>query len=165
MNTMAFTQKYGIVKLFEKMPEGTEFSSDKWPLHSTVADVFAVNWDTPTLTEKLARGIGNCVIATSIAENDRYFGDNGEIQVTLLQKTDSLVKLHHDVVGLLEEGGWTPNDPQFAKESFLPHATVQPHARLNEGDEVTFDTLSIVDFYPNEDPYMRRIIKTIPIGQ
>ena len=162
---MAFTQKYGIIQLFEKIPEGTEFSSDKWPLHSTVVDVFAVNWDTSTLTEKLVRGLGNCVIAASTAEDDRYFGDSGEVKVTLLQKTDSLARLHYDVVGLLEEGKWAPNDPQFAKDGFLPHTTVQKHARLHQGDEVTFDTLSLVDFYPNEDAYMRRIIKTIPIGQ
>ena len=87
------------------------------------------------------------------------------MQVVLLQKTDSLVKLHYDVIELLEQGGWKPNDPQFAKEGFLPHSTVQPHARLNKGDEVTFNALSIIDMFPNEDPYQRKILETIKIGE
>jgi hypothetical protein len=57
---------------------------------------------------------------------------------------------------MFEQGGWKPNDPQFAKEGFLPHSTVQPHGRLNKGDEVTFSALSIIDMFPNEDPYQRK---------
>lgn len=156
-----FTQKYAIIQLFEDMPVGTEFPSSNWPLHSTIADTFAIDWDEPTVVEKLTELLKNHPQATSVVEDDRFFGDNGEAQVVLLQKTDSLVKLHYDVIELLEQCGWKPNDPQFAKEGFLPHATVQPHARLNKGDEVTFNALSIIDMFPNEDPYRRKVVDTI----
>jgi hypothetical protein len=159
-----FTQKYAIIQLFEDMPVGTLFSADNWPLHATVADVFAIDWEVPVMVEKLTALLNNHVQAMTVAEDDRFFGDEGQVRVTLLQKTDGLVKLHYDVIRLLEQGGWKPNDPQFAKEGFLPHATVQPHGRLNNGDEVTFKALSIIDFFPEEDPYQRRLVATINVG-
>lgn len=159
-----FTQKYAIIQLFEDVPEGTEFSSDSWPLHATIADTFAIDWDVPTMVNELTELLGSHKPAMSVAENDMFFGDEGQVQVALLKKTDDLVKLHYDVIELLEKGGLKSNDPQFAKEGFLPHSTVQPHARLNKGDEVVFNSLSIIDMFPNEDPYLRKIIKTINIA-
>lgn len=161
----AFTQKYAIIQLFEEVAEGTEFPATNWPLHSTIADTFAIDWNIPTMTEKLVELLKDHPQATSVAEDDRFFGDNGQVQVALIKKTNSLVKLHYDIIELLEQGGWKPNDPQFAKGGFLPHSTVQPRGRLKKGDEVTFDALSIIDMFPNEDPYQRKILKTIRINR
>lgn len=96
-----------------------------------------------------------------VVKDDRFFGDNGEVQVVLLQKTDSLVRLHYDVIELLEQGGWKPNDLQFAKEGFLPHSTVQSHARLSKGDKVIFSALSIIDMFPDENPYRRKVLERL----
>lgn len=160
-----FTQKYAIIQLFEAMPIGTQFSASAWPLHSTIADTFAIDWNVPTMVEKLTELLSTHMQATTVVMDDRFFGDQGQVQVTLLQKTDRLAKLHEDVIALLEEGNWKPNDPQFARGGFLPHATVQPHGRLTKGDRVMFNTLSIIDFFPEEDPYQRRLLATIKIGK
>ena len=74
------------------------------------------------------------------------------------------MKLHFDVLAILEDGGLILNDPQFARDGFLPHATVQAHARLNKGDRVQFTALSIIDMFPNKDPYKRKVLKTIRVG-
>lgn len=159
-----FTQKYAIIQLFEDVPEGAQFSTSSWPLHATIADTFAIDWDVPTMIEKLTKLLSSHVPATAVVEDDRFFGNQGQVRVALLKKTDTLVKLHYDVIEALEQGGWRPNDPQFAKGGFLPHSTVQEHARLNKGDEVTFNALTIIDMFPDEDPYQRKILKTIKIG-
>lgn len=127
-----FTQKYTIIQLFEDVPEGAEFSASSWPLHATIADTFAIDWDVPTMIETFTELLSTHATASSVVEEDRFFGDQGQVQVALLKKTDDLVKLHCDVIECLTQGGWKPNDPQFAKEGFLPHATVQKHARLNK---------------------------------
>lgn len=160
-----FTQKYAIIQLFEDIPVQKLFSSSNWPLHSTIADTFAIRWDVPTMVEKLTELLNNHQQATSVVEDDRFFGENGQVQVALLQKTDSLVKLHYDVIELLERGGLKSNDPQFAKDGFLPHSTVQLHGRLNKGDAVKFNALSIIDFFPDKDAYQRKILTTIKIGE
>lgn len=159
-----FTQKYAIIQLFEDMPVGTQFDSSSWPLHSTIVDTFAIDWSPTLMSERLRELLRTCAPVTSVAEDDRFFGDNGQVRVALLKKTAGLKKLHYNVIELLEEGGLRLNDPQFAKEGFLPHSTVQAHRRLHKGDEVIFDSLSIIDFFPDNDPYQRKILATIPFN-
>ncbi|HEX6258266.1 MAG TPA: hypothetical protein VFZ48_02200 [Candidatus Saccharimonadales bacterium] len=113
-----FTQKYAIVQFFERISVGSTFPSSNWPLHSTVADTFAIDWNHITLTDELTQLLKSHENATSVTQEDRFFGDNNQTLVALLQKTDSLVKLHYDVVGLLERGGWKPNDPKLQRRAF-----------------------------------------------
>ena len=159
-----FTQKYTLVQFFEDIEDGYEYSSNNWPLHSTVVDTFAIEWSVDDMIARLTELLSEQLIANLEAENDTFFGESGQVQVTLLRRTDSLMKLHLDVIALLEEGGLVLNDPQFARDGFLPHATVQKHSRLDKGDKVRFTALGIIDMFPNEDPYMRQVLKTIKIG-
>ncbi len=159
-----FTQKYTIVQFFDPIDEGYEYSSDSWPLHSTIVDTFAIDWSVDEMVAKLREQLGSHAPAESVAEDDRFFGENGQVQVVLLNRSESLVNLHLDVLTALVDGGLTLNDPQFARNGFLPHATVQKHSRLNKGDEVKFTALSIVDMFPDEDAYKRKVLKTIKIG-
>lgn len=117
------------------------------------------------MIEKLTELLSSHVPATSVVEDYRFFGDHGQVQVALLQKDfDDLVQLHYEVIELLEQGGWKPNDPRFVRDGFLPHSTVQKHARLNKGDPVIFDALTIIDMFPNNDPYQREVPQTIRTG-
>ena len=159
-----FTQKYTIVQFFDDIDEGYEYSSDSWPLHSTIVDTFAIDWPVDEMTSRLKDALKNHATADSVAEDDRFFGDQGQVQVVLLNRSDSLVKLHQDVLTVLEDGGLKLNDPQFARDGFLPHATVQKDARLKKGDRVQFTALSIVDMFPDEDPYKRKVLRTITVG-
>lgn len=159
-----FSQKYAIIQAFEPVPVGMEFSANGWPLHVTIADTFGIEWSAETMIRRLAELLKNHPQAASVVGDDRLFGDDGSIRVALLEKTDSLVALHNDVVELLEHGGWKPNDPQYARAGFLPHSTVQPHARLRKGDRVLFNTLSVIDMFPGGDPYRRRLLAALPIG-
>ena len=159
-----FTQKYTIVQFFDDIDEGYEYSSDSWPLHSTIVDTFAIDWSVDEMTSRLKDTLKNHATADSVAEDDRFFGDQGQVQVVLLNRSNSLVELHQDVLTALEDGGLKLNDPQFARDGFLPHATVQKHARLKKGDRVQFTALSIVDMFPDEDPYKRKVLRTITVG-
>ena len=160
-----FTQKYTIVQFFDDIDEGYEYSSDSWPLHSTIVDTFAIDWSVDEMASRLKDALKNHATADSVAEDDRFFGDQGQVQVVLLNRSDSLVELHQDVLTALEDGELKLNDPQFARDGFLPHATVQKHARLNKGDRVQFTALSIVDMFPDEDPYKRKVLRTITVGR
>lgn len=159
-----FTQKYTIIQLFEDIAVGVQFPATTWPLHTTIADTFAIDWDVQTITNELTSLLTDHEQASSVAEDNTFFGENGEVKVTLLTKTNSLSKLHLDIVNVLKKGGWEPNDPQFAEDGFLPHATVQPHACLHKDDQVLFNALSIIDMFPDEDPYQRKVLATIKIG-
>lgn len=74
-----FTQKYTIIQLFEDVPEGTQFSASSWPLHATIADIFAIDWGVPTMIEKLTGLLSSHTPAISFVEDDRFFGDGGQV--------------------------------------------------------------------------------------
>lgn len=160
-----FTQKYTIVQFFEDIEEGYVYPSSNWPLHSTVVDTFAIKCPIDKMVAKLTETLKHHEAANSEAGDDRFFGEKGQVQVVLLDRTESLIKLHLDVLATLEDGQFTLNDPWFARDGFLPHATVQKHAHLNKGEKMQFAALSIIDMFPNEDPYMRQVLKTIKIGR
>jgi len=164
MTPQKFSQKYTIIQLFEDINDGYEFSSDLWPLHSTLVDTFAIDWSVDEMITHLIDLLSTHETTSSTVIESDSFGAQKQVQVSLLERTDALMCLHTDVIEVLERGGLKLNDPQYAKEGFLPHATVQKHAKLNLGDKVSFNALSIVDMFPNKNPYGRKILKTIKIG-
>lgn len=159
-----FSQKYTIITLLEDMDEGTAFPSNRWPLHVTIADTFAIDGDVNNLREKLSKLVAKCKSFKAKAAHDEYFGLEKQTQVTILDMSKELVVLHHDVVALLKIAGAVFNDPQYTESGFRAHATVQSHARLNKGDKVAFKNLAIVDMFPNEDPYQRKIMKILKLS-
>lgn len=158
-----FSQKYTIIALLEDRKEGFEYASDSWPLHITIADTFAVERKESDLDSKLSDLVSKTKPVTGTADHDEFFGASQEVQVTILNMSDELVALHFDVIGLLKSCGAVLNDPQYSEEGFRAHATVQSHARLTFGETVTLTKLAIIDMFPNEDPYQRKILKIIEL--
>ncbi len=156
-----FTQKYTIICLFEDIEEGYEFSSNSWPLHSTLVDTFAIDWDKLTLVSKLQEIASTLKSLSSKAIKDEYFGPDKNVHVVLIEKTADLVALHYAIVSALKTGGLKFNDPQYNEEGFLPHATVQKHMSVKPGDLIRYANLALIDMFPDKDPYQRKILKII----
>lgn len=135
---------------------GDEFSATDWPLHVTIADTFAVDWKENDLYAKLANLTYSQPSISITATGDTYLGE--QTKVTLVQPSAELLRLHTRVIDLLEAAGATFNDPQFTRGGFLPHATVQKKMRLHMGEQHTLGRLSVIDMFPNENPYWRKVI-------
>lgn len=73
MSARSFSQKYTVIQHLEDMPEGTAFSSSDWPLHVTIVDTFAVDWDAPTMIGRLESLLANHYGAASATEGDTFF--------------------------------------------------------------------------------------------
>lgn len=159
-----FTQKYTIITLLEDVEEGYEYPSNKWPLHITLADTFATDWDINELIEELTEVSKTLKPVSSVASYDEYFGPEQQTQVTILDMSKELVALHYDVVGLLKKAGVKFNDTQYTESGFRAHSTVQPHGRINIGETVMIKNLALVDMFPNKDPYQRKILKVVKLS-
>lgn len=70
-----------------------------------VVDTFALKWSIDEMVAKLTDALKHHATANSEASDDRFFGENGQVQVVLLDRTKSLIKLHSDVLMTLENGG------------------------------------------------------------
>lgn len=158
-----FTQKYAIIQPFEPLSVGDEFTSTSWPLHTTLVDTFAATWSGDLWSSLTALTTHTEPFDCAVGHVD-YFGASGDTIVTLLLPTPALLNIHTSLVDTLLGAGATLNDPHFAHTGFKPHATVQQHLRLNEGDQVQFTELFVIDMFPDGDPNKRKVLRSLLLG-
>lgn len=132
-----------------------------WPLHVTLADVFAIHGSSDNLLRDLEKHFGSYRPVHARVIDEAWFGENKDIQVRLLDRTDELQALHEKTLETLDRHGATFNNPEYMREGFKPHSTVQKDDQLHIGDTVTFDSITLIDLFPNENPYRRRILGTV----
>lgn len=75
------------------------------------------------------------------------------------------MKLYNQIHQFLLRSGAVFNQPEFEGEGYIPHSTIQQHARLNAGDSVRISSLTILDMFPNNDGYQRKIGPTFQLRQ
>ncbi|MEI7632577.1 MAG: 2'-5' RNA ligase family protein [bacterium] len=158
-----FTQKYTIICLLEDIEEGYNFHYSNWPLHTTLIDTFAIDWDVNTLQTKLQEVAQEQNSTTTTGTQSEYFGPNKEVHVTLLNKNEDLKSIHYALMQKLNEGNLILNDPQYHEEGYLPHSTVQKLKQVKVGEKVNINNLALIDMFLNEDPHERKILKIIKL--
>lgn len=159
---MTYSQKYALVHFISPIENEALFHMSEWPLHTTLADVFAINRLQTSIDAKLATMLAQTSTVETAAMDDIILGTT---QVVLLDKTPSLVKLHTDIVSLLEKNNAVFNTPEFTKDGFLPHCTLQMSGRLNKGNTVTIDSVSLVDLFPSSDWEQRKVLATFKMKE
>lgn len=153
-----YSQKYTIVQFFGETSVGESFHMRDWPLHITLADVFAITL-TDELMSELARYIERCESARSHITSE---GLLGETAVWLLDPTPSLIAMHRDIVAILEKHGAVFNSPHFVNNGYIPHITKQLSGEMKLGDAIQVNVISLVDMFPGNDWQTRKILATLP---
>lgn len=156
---MHYSQKYTLAAFFQPIEVGTEFPMTDWPLHITLADVFAVNLSVD-IVEKLAGLFANQSPINLTADDDATLGTT---KVVLIRKNDELQQLHDQIIDVLELHNATFNTPEFTRAGFLPHATIQKSGRVSRGDTIHLTTVSLVDMFPGGNWQQRKILKKFQI--
>lgn len=156
-----FSQKWVIASLLEELKDGTQFNYTDFPLHLTLAGVFAVNLSG----EQLAAGIKTILLKqkqlTIIAHKSALFGPNHDIKVMQVIKSPELMLLYLKIHNWLVKNKAIYNSPEYQGEGYSPHCTDQKSGSLKSGESSTITSVSLIDLYPNGDGYQRKIIKTI----
>lgn len=160
-----FTQKWALINLLESVEENAEFYSDDFPLHVTLAGVFAIGLNSSELYKELSDLLQDQKPVATIAEAEANWGKNGEIIVMQLQKNSAIVSLHDKIIDALLKSGAVFNEPEYEGENYTPHSTAQKHKRLNRGDIVNIDQVTIIDMFPHSDGNQRRILKTVNFSE
>lgn len=158
-----FTQKWAIISLLEDTPEGSEFYYTDFPLNVTLAGVFAVDRNgqqlVADLTELLSR---QPQVEIEVEEKD-MFGPKKNVAVMKIKKTPELMDLYQHIHGWLKGSGAKYNSPEYQGDDYLPHSTLQKTGSLTQGEKSILRSVSLIDLYPNNDGYQRRIFKTIAL--
>lgn len=146
--------------MVEDLPDNYEYSMNYWPLHVTLADVFSIVGDRNDLIYSLREYLkGEYPIEVRVI-GDEWFGDDKSVHVKLIDKTESLQQLHEGILDILSGYNAVFNHPEYTKKGFRSHSTVQKRDQLKTGDLLNIDSITLVDMYPNANPYKRRVIAT-----
>ena len=157
---MNYAQKYTLVAFVRPVGSGTEFNMADWPLHITLADVFAVDRNGVDLNAKLRNALKHIPTFTVTAGEESRLGT---ARVVLIEKNTEISMLHAILIDLLASSGAVFNTPRFTREGFLPHCTVQKSGRLPTGDIVRIDTLYLVDMFPDGDWEQRKVLSVFKL--
>lgn len=161
-----FSQKWCLVSFLEPVEEGFEFHRGDCPLHITLADTFAVNWDTTDLLNKLTVLLAEQKPVEVVAGDDAFFGPSDEpVQVAVMKNIPELQALHDRVIKELKNAKAVFNNPQYVGKGYGPHSTVQKHTRLHKGDTVKIDNMTLIDMFPNGDAQQRKVVKSIKFSK
>lgn len=153
-----FSQKYCLVQFLEPIDDGFIFSTEDWPLHSTIAGVFA--FDRSRYGNDFNEMITRQSSTGSRTTEPAFFGANSEVPVMLIERTEEIELLHKNIVDFILSHDGSFNEPHYLYGDFLPHVTIHGSA-LAPDTPVPFNTLSLIDMFPNNDANMRQVLTTV----
>ncbi len=158
---MPYSQKYTLVAFLKPIDEGIEFEMSDWPVHVTLADVFAI--DIHNGIEALLATLLSNQPAVSIKAGKESI--LGSAKVILLESNDAITNLHNRIIDVLVSKDAIFNSPEYTRNGFLPHSTIQPSGRLNEGDIEFIKSISVVDMFPGGDWRQRKVVRTFNLQE
>ena len=159
---MKYSQKYCLVQPLQPLELGYTFHRSEWPLHCTLAGVFAIDWNEATYRD-FEKTIGNYkkfIARTTLSD---YFGEDGSVKVRRVDESPALTHLHNDIVDAIERHDGVFNQPTYIREDFGAHVTMVGDLP-REHDTVNFNEIYLIDMFPEGDYEMRRVIKKFPLA-
>jgi hypothetical protein len=149
------TQKWCIIALLEDIDKDYSFHMSEYPLHITLAGVHDVVWNEKLISEfeKCLQGVS----AFTVEPTQR--GTLGTTEVVLIDKSNELFDLHSQIIEILEANGAVFNNPEWQRDGYIPHYTIQNHASVATGQTLTIDNVVLVDMFHNQDGKQRKITK------
>lgn len=154
-------QKYVIVQFLDNVKPRFEFAGTNWPLHLTMVANFAVTARSDEIVANLKKIVSSQPCFTVTAGPDELFGANKDVLVTTMIMNDKIINLHNNMVAMLQKMDAVFDEPGYNKQGFRAHVTAQLSHRVDVGDDITINSLSLVDMFPNGDIGRRRVIETV----
>ena len=158
-----FTQKWAIIALLKDVGEGSVFYHTDFPLHVTLAGVFATERSGQELVEELTQLLVKRNSVEIETDGKALFGPSKDIVVMKIKKTVGLMSLYSDVYECLKNVNVTYISPEYQGGGYLPHSTFQKSAFLKPGEKRLLKSVSLIDLFPNNDGYQRKIFKTFDL--
>lgn len=151
------------MQFLEPVEQHTQFAMEDWPLHMTLADVFAINVNSSLLSELHEMLSRQKAFTIKVGDDLRFGSNDSPLVVAGIETNAKLQKLHNELVDFLEEHGAVFNSPEFTRDGFVPHSTVQKNSRINKGEILEVTALSLIDMFVDGDWRSRKVLDTISL--
>lgn len=162
MSEQRLTQKWAVASFFDELEPGFEFAQEDTPLHATLAGVFAINKVGDEITRILQRYLQDVEQFAVTGQAEERWG--ADLVVTKLADSEEFSALYAGVQDCLINSGAVFNEPEYLHDGFTPHVTKQKSSNLPIGETKKISQVSLVDMFPGNNGYRRRIHSTIILG-
>jgi len=157
------SQKYCIVHFIDISKVPREFAYTDWPLHVTLLANFTISQSLEKLIEKLELYAQETAPFEIMSDGESLFGPHQNVAVSLIRPSESIRKVHTDLMAITKALGAEYDEPKFMGEGFRPHATKQADSRLADQQIHVLKDFTFVDMYPDNNIERRKIIKTFEL--
>ena len=157
--------RFLIVNFVHKTPEdGFLFDGSSWPLHMTLVPPFSVPTDTIEVLAEIERNLTNFQPFSTSVGADAAFGRRRTVPVSLINSTPQLQRLHEMLLKSVTELGGEVVTPIYSGKGYKSHVTFQKSGRLQPGQKIDINNVSLVDRRPDDHPHQRQVIRTLLIN-
>lgn len=158
-----YTQKWAIVSLLEDLEDGSQFSYTNFPLHVTLAGVFAIDKRGDQLASELSKILKNQRAFEIVADEKDLFGPDKSVAVMKIHSSSDLMSLYNHIYSWLVSENAAYNSPQYESDGYSPHSTFQKSGFLTKGEIRLLRSVSLIDLFPDKDADKRKIFRTIEL--
>ena len=129
------------------MAVGDEFQRGTVPLHLTVLPNTRVAMGRAAAVESAIREVARSTEPiTATADGYASFGDAGDVQVTTVDVTVELQRLHLRLLQGVQQAGGEPATPAYNGKGYRPHIThTHDHQVVRPGEQVSLRSVVLLD--------------------
>jgi 2'-5' RNA ligase len=142
--------------MLEKVKLHQKFN--KWPVHLTIVPWFSISPQNLSAflasVQKASRGIHSITIKPKVLD---YFGPKKDIRVFRVENNPKLLKLHYDLLKILDDCNAHLDSKKYTGNNFIPHVTAAGNYQLKK---VVCRELYIICLHEKS---MRQIVEIIKL--
>src|SRR5690606_4637336 len=124
---------------------------------------FTFPLDSNEIVDQLSNLLVDQSPVSTVSTMFEKWGDNKDIEVTVMDTNSDLRDLHSKLIKHLESHGANFDERRYLYDGYGAHSTVQKHARLELGKVVNIDSLTLIDMFPDKNGHKRRVLDTIKL--
>lgn len=136
--------RINLVAFLEDQPLGAEFEPGEQPLHVTLLPWAETDTDLGELEAAIESALAQFGPLDAEGGDDELFGDDEDIDVTLVEDDGTLAALHRELLVALRPLGVRVLQPRHVGVAYRPHVTVQGDERIERGERITLDAVALL---------------------
>lgn len=149
--------RFAVVLPLDPMAVGERYAVRDWPLHVTVAPVFATEATAAMLAARMGEVASAHGPVEAVAGPGELFGPRHDTPAALVDSQG--VRALHDVLAdALAPLGIRFDSPHYAGVGFSPHITTTTRGAAREGTQLRLAQLALVDMEPGPGPGRPQVV-------
>ena len=136
--------RFNVVAFLDDIPLGAEFDPGDQPLHVTLVPPASTDAELGQLEASLEQVLAGFGPIEAEGGDDDLFGEDRDVEVTLVEDDGSLTRLHLELLRALRPLAVRVGVPEHLGAGYRPHVTVRDDGRIERGESFELDAVALL---------------------